>query len=120
MNVLLYVFTFSRLKILMQLRFFLTILMSVVCSAYKSFISISKVRSLFLANVGVSKVAFSPFINFTSRNSRNICGSSNTGGHGKLGPNRGTASSEKIDSRYLLLEVRLTTANISWDVLRNQ
>lgn len=73
--------------------------MSAVCSAYKSFMSMSKVLSRFLANVGVSNVAFSPLISLTNRNSLNKCAFLKTGGHGKLGPNNGTASSENTDKR---------------------
>lgn len=77
----------------------LTILVSAVCSAYKSLMSMSRVLSRFLANVGVSNVAFSPFISLTRRNSLNNCEFLNTGGQGKLGPNNGTASSENTDKR---------------------
>lgn len=59
----------------------LTVFVSCAYSSYKSFISISSVRSRLRENVGVWNVAFSPLINFTSRNSRNAVASLNENGN---------------------------------------
>lgn len=82
-----------------HMQLILTILASVTCSECRSLMSISKVRWRFLEKVGVSKVAFSPLISLTRRNSLKRYGSLKMGGQGKLGPKRGTASSEKTERR---------------------
>lgn len=86
---------------------------SVICSEYKSLMSMSRVLSRFLANVGVSKVAFSPLMSFTRRNCLKRSWFLKTGGQGRLGPKSGTVSSEYTASRYCLLLSILTTANTS-------
>lgn len=90
----------------------ITILESCWYSSYKSRMSISSVRWRFWKNVGVWNVAFSPLINFTSRNSRNVVGFWNSGGSGSVGPNGGTVSSQYMDNLYVLRRF-VTTAKIS-------